>query len=37
MIDRQFGTTDVLVVLPVEAINPRYISHFGADASRHAA
>lgn len=37
VIDRQFGTTDVLVMLPVKAINPRYIGHFGADAGRHAA
>jgi putative hemolysin len=37
VIDRQFGTTDVLIVLPVPAINPRYIGHFGADAARHAA
>ena len=34
MIDRQFGTTDVLVVLPVSAINPRYIDHFGPAADR---
>lgn len=37
VIDRQFGTTDVLVMLPVSAINPRYIEHFGATANRHAA
>ena len=37
VIDDQFGTTDVLVVLPVSAINARHIRHFGADASRHAA
>lgn len=37
VIDAQFGTTDVLVVLPVSAIDPRYIAHFGADAARHAA
>lgn len=37
VIDRQFGTTDVLVMLPVAAINPRYIGHFGGAASRHAA
>lgn len=37
VVDRQFGTTDVLVVLPVSAINPRYVAHFGADAGRHAA
>ncbi|MBE0701653.1 MAG: GNAT family N-acetyltransferase, partial [Afipia sp.] len=37
VIDHQFGTTDVLVVMPVAAIASRYIGHFGMDASRHAA
>jgi L-ornithine Nalpha-acyltransferase len=37
VVDRQFGATDVLVVLPVSAIHARYIGHFGADATRHAA
>jgi putative hemolysin len=37
VIDYQFGTTDVLVILPVERINPRYIGHFGEGAERHAA
>jgi L-ornithine Nalpha-acyltransferase len=37
VVDRQFGTTDVLIVLPVAAINARYIEHFGAGAERHAA
>ncbi|WP_088342769.1 MULTISPECIES: GNAT family N-acyltransferase [Rhodomicrobium] len=30
VIDRQFGTTDVLIILPVEAITARYLGHFGA-------
>ena len=30
VIDPQFGTTDVLIVLPVENIDPRYFEHFGA-------
>jgi putative hemolysin len=30
VIDHQFGTTDVLVIMPVEAINSRYFAHFGA-------
>ena len=30
VIDRQFGTTDVLICLPVERIDPRYFGHFGA-------
>jgi putative hemolysin len=29
VIDRQFGTTDVLVIMPVEKIDPRYFDHFG--------
>jgi L-ornithine Nalpha-acyltransferase len=29
VIDRQFNTTDVLIVLPVSRINPRYFAHFG--------
>ena len=37
VVDRQFGTTDVLVILPVSAINPRYVGHFGPTADRHAA
>ena len=37
VIDHQFGTTDVLIVLPVSAINARYLDHFGVDGSRHAA
>ena len=30
VVDRQFGTTDVLMVLPVARINPKYIGYFGA-------
>ena len=37
VIDYQFGTTDVLVILPVSAIHPRYIDHYGEDATRFAA
>ena len=37
VIDHQFGTTDVLMILPVSAISARYLGHFGADATRHAA
>jgi L-ornithine Nalpha-acyltransferase len=37
VIDRQFGTTDVLVVLPIATISARYVAHFGAGAERHAA
>jgi len=34
VIDRQFGTTDVLIVLPVEKIDPRYFEHFGTPEER---
>lgn len=30
VIDRQFNTVDVLIILPVSVINPRYFEHFGA-------
>lgn len=30
VIDHQFGTTDVFVIMPVEAIKSRYFTHFGA-------
>ncbi len=33
VIDHQFGTTDVLVVMPVSAIAARYTAHFGARAA----
>jgi putative hemolysin len=36
VVDAGFGTTDVLVVLPVAAISPRYVAYYGPDASRHA-
>lgn len=36
-IDENFGTIDVLVVLKVKDINPRYLAHYGSDASRFAA
>lgn len=34
VIDHQFNTTDVLIVLPVSKISDRYIKYYGADASR---
>ncbi|GHE54047.1 hypothetical protein GCM10019059_11550 [Camelimonas fluminis] len=30
VVDRQFGTTDVLVLLPVSFISKRYVNHFAA-------
>jgi len=37
VVDRQFGTVDVCIVLPVAAISQRYISYYGPDAQRRAA
>jgi putative hemolysin len=34
-VDYEFGTTDVLIVLPIAAIKKRYFEHF--DLSRRAA
>lgn len=36
VIDHDFGTTDVFIVLPVETISSRYINYYGADADRFA-
>ncbi|GHB26689.1 hypothetical protein GCM10007094_13740 [Pseudovibrio japonicus] len=35
VIDHQFGTTDVLIIMPVSKLNPSYVSHYGEDASRY--
>lgn len=32
VVDEQFNTIDVLIILPVSAIRPRYFSHFGLPA-----
>lgn len=37
VVDRQFGTTDVCVVLPVAAISSRYTDYYGPDPGRRAA
>lgn len=37
VIDHEFRTTDVLVVLPVEAISQRYIAYYGAEVERFTA
>ncbi len=37
IIDRDFRSVDVLVILPVAAISTRYIAHYGEDAGRFAA
>jgi putative hemolysin len=37
VIDRQFGTIDVFVVMPIAAISARYLNYFGPTANRYAA
>ncbi|WP_442881044.1 GNAT family N-acetyltransferase [Bosea sp. (in: a-proteobacteria)] len=37
VIDRQFGTIDVLVILPVAAIDQRYRDYYGDEGQRYAA
>lgn len=37
VIDRQFGTTDVLVIVPVAAIDQRYLDYLGGEGERYAA
>ncbi|MGL4635928.1 MAG: GNAT family N-acetyltransferase [Beijerinckiaceae bacterium] len=37
VIDHQFGTTDVLIILRVADIDPKYINYYGHDAKRFAA
>lgn len=37
VVDEDFHTVDVFVVLPVEEINARYINYYGSDAQRFAA
>lgn len=36
VVDHQFGTTDVLIIMPVSDLNARYVNYYGADASRYA-
>ena len=31
MVDYQFGTTDVFIIMPLENINPKYIQHYSTD------
>lgn len=37
VVDRAFGSTDVMVILPVATISERYVRYYGADAGRFAA
>jgi putative hemolysin len=34
VIDYDFGTTDVCIILPVSRISERYVSHYAAEAKR---
>ena len=36
VVDHAFGTTDVLVVLPIESISSRYLNYYGSEAQRFA-
>jgi putative hemolysin len=36
VVDHAFGTTDVLIVLPIESISTRYLNYYGPDAQRFA-
>ncbi|MDB5523703.1 MAG: hypothetical protein JWM58_1466 [Rhizobium sp.] len=36
VVDQPFGTTDVLIVLPVESISSRYVNYYGAGVQRFA-
>ena len=35
VIDHQFGTVDVMILLPVANLNPRYVNYYGLNADRH--
>ena len=37
VIDHQFGTVDVFIVMPVKQIAARYVSYYGGEAERFAA
>ncbi len=34
VIDRDFGTTDVFIILPLESVSERYLNYYGAEAER---
>ena len=36
IVDHQFGTTDVFMILPIKNISEKYIKYFGAGGERHA-
>ena len=36
VVDHDFGTTDIFIVMPVASISARYVNYYGADAQRFA-
>lgn len=36
MVDHQFGTTDVFIIMPIDQIDPKYIEHFSTDQVKSA-
>ncbi len=36
VIDHEFGTTDVFIILPVDTISARYVNHYGSEGERYA-
>jgi putative hemolysin len=34
VVDRDFGTTDVFIILPMEFVSERYLNYYGAEAER---
>jgi putative hemolysin len=34
VIDHDFGTTDVFIILPMEFVSERYLNYYGAEAER---
>ena len=37
VVDHEFGTVDVCIVMPVKSLDARYVSHYSPDATRFAA
>ena len=36
MVDHQFGTTDVFIIMPIDNINPKYVQHYSTDNVKQA-
>lgn len=35
VIDYQFGTIDIMIILPISHLNPRYVKHYGQNGERY--